>query len=108
MSIPTTLELLVQSTETEFTHRLGRPPRWLVVAPGRVNLIGEHTDYNGGVVLPMAIDRHVILAADRPAAPAPGGAAGPIRFHSMAVEETQTLPDSGGGRDASDLPTWVK
>jgi len=36
-------------------------PPFIVSAPGRVNLIGEHTDYNDGVVLPMAIDRHVTL-----------------------------------------------
>ncbi len=40
----------------------GDPPR-IFQAPGRVNLIGEHTDYNDGFVLPVAIDRRVMLAA---------------------------------------------
>jgi galactokinase len=45
-----------------FTQRFGRSPRWTVRAPGRVNLIGEHTDYNDGFVLPLAIDRAAWIA----------------------------------------------
>ncbi|MEP6637143.1 MAG: galactokinase family protein, partial [Acidobacteriota bacterium] len=46
----------------EFEKCYGSAPR-LFRAPGRVNLIGEHTDYNGGFVLPMAIDRETVVAA---------------------------------------------
>jgi galactokinase len=56
-------ELTVQIT-IEFQKHYGRPPRWIVAAPGRVNVIGEHTDYNDGFVLPMAIERYAIMAAD--------------------------------------------
>jgi galactokinase len=45
-----------------FRDRFAAAPAWLVRAPGRVNLIGEHTDYNDGFVLPMAIDRDVWIA----------------------------------------------
>ena len=45
-----------------FIKRFGQPAELLVRAPGRVNLIGEHTDYNDGFVLPMAIDRAVWIA----------------------------------------------
>jgi galactokinase len=38
-----------------FAARFGRPPERTASAPGRVNLIGEHTDYNGGFVLPLAL-----------------------------------------------------
>ena len=37
-------------------------PKSIAIAPGRVNLIGEHVDYNDGIVLPFAIDRHVVAA----------------------------------------------
>ncbi len=40
-----------------FTHFFSHSPRYHVKSPGRVNLIGEHTDYNEGFVFPMAIDR---------------------------------------------------
>jgi galactokinase len=46
----------------DFRRRFGSAPR-LFLAPGRVNLIGEHTDYNDGFVLPLAIDRVTIVAA---------------------------------------------
>ncbi|MEE8391108.1 MAG: galactokinase [Anaerolineae bacterium] len=46
----------------EFERRFGAPPAFVVRAPGRVNLIGEHTDYNDGFVLPMAIDRALWIA----------------------------------------------
>ena len=45
-----------------FTTHFGDEPTLLVRAPGRVNLIGEHTDYNEGFVLPLAINRAVWLA----------------------------------------------
>ena len=67
MPSTTSLDVLVRDAAAEFGRRFGRPPRWVAAAPGRVNLIGEHTDYNAGFVLPMAIDRHTVVAADRPA-----------------------------------------
>ena len=45
-----------------FENRFGVAPAQLVRAPGRVNLIGEHTDYNACFVMPLAIDRAVWLA----------------------------------------------
>jgi galactokinase len=45
-----------------FAERFGEPPAIVVRAPGRVNLIGEHTDYNDGFVLPLAINRAVWIA----------------------------------------------
>ena len=45
-----------------FAEKFGGVPAVLVRAPGRVNLIGEHTDYNDGFVLPLGIDRGVWIA----------------------------------------------
>src|SRR5215218_630340 len=66
-----------------FRERYGRAPR-MFRAPGRVNLIGEHTDYNGGFVLPMAIERETVAAGaareDRK-----------IRVRSLNLNEEQTV-----------------
>ena len=45
-----------------FERRYGRRPEGIAEAPGRVNLIGEHVDYNDGMVLPFAINRSVMCA----------------------------------------------
>ncbi len=51
--------------EAAFQNVFGSPPEVVAHAPGRVNLIGEHTDYNEGYVLPAAIDRHIWFAGRR-------------------------------------------
>ncbi|UVI34917.1 galactokinase [Brevibacterium spongiae] len=53
------------SLAAEFTTLFGYQPLGCYRAPGRVNLIGEHTDYNNGFVLPIAIDRAVHVAIGR-------------------------------------------
>lgn len=56
--------MIDESTITRiFEAKFATSPNLIARAPGRVNLIGEHTDYNGGFVLPAAIDREMKLAA---------------------------------------------
>jgi galactokinase len=86
----TSLAALVKEAEDEFARQFGRPPRWIAAAPGRVNLIGEHTDYNDGFVLPMAIDRYVVVAADRSA-----DGAKEARFYSAALGQWATVAVEG-------------
>jgi galactokinase len=67
-----------------FGRHFERPARWIASAPGRVNLIGEHTDYNDGFVLPMAIEARTVIAA------APNGTRR-IVLYSEALRETATI-----------------
>lgn len=53
----------IATVSTEFAERLGHSPAGVWAAPGRVNLIGEHTDYNDGFVLPYALPHRVTVAA---------------------------------------------
>jgi galactokinase len=53
---------LTEQTHELFSQTFGGEPEILALAPGRVNLIGEHTDYNDGYVLPMAVDLGIAIA----------------------------------------------
>ena len=61
-----------------FGERFGLPPEYAVWSPGRVNLIGEHTDYNGGWVLPFALPLGTLLLARRNRGDA-------LRVHSLTL-----------------------
>lgn len=54
--------MLKTTTQQIFTDTFGYAPTHTIQAPGRVNLIGEHTDYNDGFVLPCAIDYQTVIA----------------------------------------------
>lgn len=53
---------LKDKTQSLFAEKFGYPATHVIQAPGRVNLIGEHTDYNDGFVLPCAIDYQTVIA----------------------------------------------
>jgi galactokinase len=55
----------VKAVHDAFVKQFHAKPEVIVRAPGRVNLIGEHTDYNEGYVFPVAIDREMIIAASK-------------------------------------------
>ena len=57
------LDELCRQAVTRFADLYSASPQCVIVAPGRVNLIGEHTDSNDGFVFPMAIERYVVIAA---------------------------------------------
>lgn len=83
---------LRDDTRAGFTEQYGHAPTSLWSAPGRVNLIGEHTDYNLGFVLPFAIDLRTLVAA----APRDDGrmrVASTLAHEPVEVELAQLSPD---------------
>lgn len=56
------MDAMVSEANNLLIERFGTTASWTIFAPGRVNLIGEHTDYNDGFVFPAAIDRGVTLS----------------------------------------------
>ena len=80
-----TLSHLSLQTAADFKKAFGREPKWIAAAPGRVNIIGEHTDYNDGFVFPMAIERYAIMAADVARTP------GKITVYDIHFKETAVI-----------------
>jgi galactokinase len=80
-----------------FRKQYGSEPAWLVRAPGRVNLIGEHVDYNAGWVLPMAIETDVWIAAARHRQPGFAFASTHPQAEAFEFHDTaDTTPKWGG------------
>jgi galactokinase len=77
-------DLTTEKTAALFARCFGHAPRWLAAAPGRVNLMGEHTDYNDGFVLPMAIERQIVIAASR-------NTNRQVTLHSVTTGETASF-----------------
>lgn len=74
----------MSSIQEIFTQLFGRAPSLMVQSPGRINLIGEHTDYNHGFVLPAAIDKSVQIAFEH-------RTDGMIHMHAIDLHETVTV-----------------
>ncbi|MDR7208557.1 galactokinase [Flavobacterium piscis] len=58
-------EILIQNTTAFFEKSFGTTPQKIVLSPGRINIIGEHIDYNDGYVLPAAIDKIICFAFEK-------------------------------------------
>jgi galactokinase len=80
---------MTETLSARFAEAFGRAPEGVWRAPGRVNLIGEHTDYNDGFVLPFALPRGVSVAAAR-------RDDGVVEVRSLQAATAVTAPVEGG------------
>ncbi|MGA2489294.1 MAG: galactokinase [Anaerolineales bacterium] len=87
-----------------YRKRFSEPPRYVVRAPGRVNLLGEHVDYNDGFVLPAAIDRATYIAFSSASTDQTMLVA--ADFSEEALFTPETLPAKLQS-DGSPLPEWA-
>lgn len=88
----------VADVKADFQRRMGRPATVVARAPGRVNIIGEHTDYNEGFVFPMALEQCTWVAA----APRTDGQ---LRVAAAEVNDEQQWPR--GAWSAQGFPGWT-
>src|ERR1044071_10524118 len=94
---------LIEKLIDTYRDRFGHAPAHIARAPGRVNLLGEHVDYNDGFVLPAAIDRATYLAFS--AASSDQTTLLAIDFDQQASFSPETI-SSKTQSDGSPLPEW--
>jgi len=95
---------LIDHLEKTYREKFGQSPAHIARAPGRVNLLGEHVDYNDGFVLPIAIDRATYVAFSRTDS-----------LHSTLVaadfdQQASFSPETIASKtqpDASPMPDWA-
>jgi galactokinase len=95
---------LIDRITNVFHETFGSAPMHLVRAPGRVNLLGEHVDYNDGFVLPAAIDRATYIAFSPTSTDLSTLVA--VDFNQRASFSPQTIP-SKARADSFPLPEWA-
>jgi galactokinase len=92
-------ENIRENVITTFRDRFGAQPTMIARAPGRINVIGEHTDYNEGFVLPAAIENAVYVAAS----PRTDNT---VRMYSLSFDELATF--TLDQLQDPDLPAWTR
>src|SRR5512133_3370762 len=95
---------IIDNITTIFHETFGEAPQHIVRAPGRVNLLGEHVDYNDGFVLPAAIDRATYIAFSPTDTTLSTLVAADM--NQQASFSPQTIP-SKTQADGSLLPEWA-
>jgi galactokinase len=90
--MPDASPAVVAALRAGFLRHFGAQPAAVCRAPGRINLIGEHTDYNAGFVMPVAIDCYTYAAAR-------ARTDGRLRVHSSHFDETVERRLAAGPRD---------
>src|ERR1041385_1964265 len=75
----------IQDVQAVFKKHFNQTPTHVVVAPGRLELLGNHTDYNDGLVMALAVDRYITIAASP-------RADGKVELISSMFPQPETFP----------------
>ncbi len=98
---------LHKKVKQSYTARFQQPPQLVVRAPGRVNLIGEHTDYNDGFVLPVAVDQAAWLAVGVAEPPLTTVRALDIKNDEVIFSTIEVPSSVGGWADYPKAVLWA-